>query len=81
MNDLKNTVLKNTLKTFQHNVVLEWNPNAGKVSKMMVPRVFSHDEITIDGYGKCIIELLTLHNTLIKYDNNKINKGWILSEY
>lgn len=43
-----------------------------------MPQVYLHDEITTDGYAKCIIELMTLHGILIKKTNNNECKEWIL---
>ena len=40
--------------------------------KVMVPPVFLYDEITTDGYGKCVIELMTQHGILEKLESSKI---------
>ena len=63
---LKFYFLNNKTLRFQNYVVHQWNPSAKTVSKVIVPRVFLHDEVTTDGYGKCIIELLTKFGIITK---------------
>ena len=48
------------------------------IAELMIPQVMLHDEITTDGYGKCIIELMTLHGILIKCTSNANNSHWQL---
>ena len=65
--------------TFQRNAVRKWNPNYDEVCSLIVPKVMLHDEISTDGYGKCIIELLTLHGILDKCKSGENNYEWRLS--
>ena len=58
----------------------KWNPAYKSVSQFFVPKVFLHDEITTDGYGKCIIELLTLHGILVKQAVSESTYEWVLSD-
>ena len=59
--------------------MLSWNEYAGTIMKTMVPKVFMHDEMTTDGYGKCVIELMTLHGIIIKTPINESKYHWVLS--
>ena len=47
--------------------------------KTMVPKFFMYDEMTTDGYGKCVIELMTLHGIIIKTPINESKYHWVLS--
>ena len=66
MNRLKGSLLFKCYNEFQRNSVRKWNPYYDKVCSLIVPKVMLHDEISTDGYGKCVIELLTLHGILEK---------------
>ena len=68
--------------SFQQNVVHQWDPFENHVAELIILRVYLHDEITTDGYSKCIIELLTLHGILVRinrlHDTNSNLVKWIL---
>ena len=61
INRSKGLLLFKHYHKFQRNAVQKWNPYYNKVCSLIVPKVMLQDEITTDGYRKCIIELLTLH--------------------
>ena len=65
---------------FQHTkTIQEWNINSKYLFKSIIPRVFLYDEMTTDGYGMCVIELMTLHGILLKTNNNN-NTRWTLAD-
>ena len=80
LSPLKRSILFMKCNNFQNEIVAKWNPNYQTVSQFIVPKVFLHDEITTDGYGKCIIELLTMHGILIKTPINDNLFEWVLAE-
>ena len=77
-NSLKSTFIFKNSKIFQHRVVSKWNRYYNKISEFIVPQVYLHDEITTDGYAKCIIELMSLHGILVKGSSDDDNHKWIL---
>ena len=80
MNNLKGSIFFKGIKLFQRHAARQWNPHFDDVCDLIVPQVMLHDEITTDGYGKCIIELLTLHGILDKcFTGNNIYE-WRLSQ-
>ena len=66
LNKLKRSTLFLKCQQFQNESVSKWNPYYNQISKFIVLKVFLHDEITTDGYGKCVVELLTKHGILVK---------------
>ena len=80
LSPLKRSLLFMKCNNFQNKIVSKWNPKYQSVSQFIVPKVFLHDEITTDGYGKCIIELLTMHRILIKTPIKENIFEWVLSE-
>ena len=79
MNRLKGSLLFKKYHVFQRNAVQKWNPYYNEACSLIVPKFMLHDKITADGYGKCIIELLTLHGILDKCKSGKNNYEWRLS--
>ena len=77
---LKPSLLNTGTSLFQYNTVLHWNKNVKKIMKVIVPRVFLYDEITTDGYGKCLIELMTMHGILEKKLSQRKRITWELGE-
>ena len=66
MHHLKQSILSDRTNQFQYKTVLQWNEAASKIAKVIIPHVFLCDEITTDGYRKCLVELMTKHGILIK---------------
>lgn len=79
IHNLKNSLLNMKSDLFQYKTVQQWNKHVSSVMKVIVPRVFLYDEITTDGYGKCIIELMTKHGILNKVKVSKDAHQWVLS--
>lgn len=79
LNQLKNTSIFKRAKLFQYDIMKQWNNYSEELSQFIVPGVFLHDEITTDGYGKCLVELLTKHSILLKKDQDETNYGWVLA--
>ena len=48
---------------------------------LIIPKVMIHDEISTNGYGKCIIELLTIHGVLSKTTKEESKYRLILSQH
>ena len=80
INSLKGSLLFKCNKLFQKNAIRKWNTNYDDICELIIPKVMLHDEITTDGYGKCIIELLTLHGILIKEKYGAKSFQWKLAE-
>ena len=78
INSLKGSLLFKNTSTFQRNSVRSWNPNYDKICQLIIPKVMLHDEITTDGYGKCVIELMTLHGILEKCNAGDNTYEWRL---
>ena len=70
----KSGLLSSQLIQFQSRIVQLWNPSSLNVSEVIVPPVSLHDEITTDGYGKSIIELLELVGILEKQNEGNASK-------
>ena len=62
------------------NVVKYWNKYSNNISEFIICKEFSHDEITTDGYRKCVIGLLTKHGILVRKSNLETNHKWLLGE-
>ena len=58
----------------------KWNEYSQEIGEFIVPKVMLHDEITTDGYGKCLIELLTKHGMLLKTRDHEECYEWILGQ-
>ena len=80
IHDIKVPLLNMKTDLFQFNIVSSWNEHVNDVMKVIIPRVFLYDEITTDGYGKCVIELMTKHNIFDKVQTKKNTYQWVLSE-
>ena len=80
INNLKGTILFKSSKNFQRNAIRKWNPYYDQVCELFIPKVMLHDQITTDGYGKCIIEVLTIHGILDKVIIDESKYEWKLSE-
>ena len=57
MHLLKTSCLRNT-KSFQLTIVENWNSSAKNITKLIVPPVSEQDEVTTDGMGIAVIEIL-----------------------
>ena len=58
--------------SFQQRCTEVWNPYSKAVTKIIIPPVSMIDEITIEGFGMAIIELMTLVGILeVHYSSNK----------
>ena len=79
MKEMKNIILNKKTSIFQHKTVQQWNPDSKYIFKSIVPKVFMYDEMTTDGYGMCIVELMSLHGILTKTTSNPNNKRWQLT--
>ena len=68
--------------SFQRLIVEKWNPRSIDASKLLIPPVSLRDEITTDGYGMAIIEILCLSGVLKKVKlytdvyEWELNKDW-----
>ena len=76
--DIKKSILNKIIYRFQYLTVMRWNPYIKHVCKTIVPRVFMYDEMTTNGYGICIIEMILLDSILIKIEIEQDRHKWIL---
>ena len=79
MKEQKKVLLNTTTNIFQHKCAQPWNPCSKSMFKSIIPRVFMHNELTTDGCGMCIVELLSLHGILTKTNTSNDNYKWVLT--
>jgi len=69
------------IKSFQRRIVEHWNPSVLIPSKAIIPSISHRDEVTTDGFGMAVIELLCYAGIIEKVEtivNEKIVPEWIL---
>ena len=74
----KEKPLLRNIHRFQQNIVNEWNPQAMECSSLIIHPVSLRDEITTNGYGMAIIELLCLSGILIHTVSDMKVESWDL---